>query len=321
MLRDNPRYKLMPSSPKDEIIGTIRDRFGEVSKLPGGNSLFVVGNDAARIYFRYSKVHDNGQTFFGLRQVDLRQLEAHNSFICFLTDSDAVPVLIPFADFEELFRQAQPATDGQYKVQLASRRGPLELYVPKQGHFNVEGYVGFEGLQRSLEADRLREARSFSHSQVQTLLAEIGQLKGYDVFVPASDEGKILWSSPDGFRIRRNLPMEITEVGPLLSEIDVVWVAPASSSIEGVFEVEHTTTIYSALLRFNDVLLTDSRVSRFSVVSEEGRRSLFARQLFRPTFTKSGLSELTSFLEYSNVFSWHSRLLKSNPNVGARNKV
>jgi hypothetical protein len=311
----------MPNNPKDEIIELIRHRFGAVSKLPGGNSLFVVGNDAARIYFRYSKVHENGQTFFGLRQVDLRQLEAHNSFICFLTDGDAAPVLIPFADFEELFRQAQPAADGQYKVQLASRRGPLELYVPKQGHFNVEGYVGLEGLQRSLEADRLREAKSFSHAQVQTLLAEIGQLKGYDVFVPASDVGKISWSSPNVFRIRRNVPMEIKELGPLLAEIDVVWVAPASNLIEGVFEVEHTTTIYSALLRFNDVLLTDSRVSRFSVVSEEGRRSLFARQLFRPTFMKSGLSELTSFLEYSNVLSWHSRLLKSNPNAADDNRA
>lgn len=305
----------MSNTPKDEVLELIRHRFGDVSKLPGGNSLFVVGNDAARIYFRYSKVHENGRTFFGLRQVDLRQLEAHNSFICLLTDRQTVPVVVPFADFEELFRQAQPAVDGQCKVQLTSKGGPVELYVPKQGRFNVEGYVGLEGLQRSLEADRLREPMSFSHSQVQTLLAEIGQLKGYDVFVPASDAGKISWSNPDGFRIRQNVPMEIKELGPLLSEIDVVWVTPASNLIEGVFEVEHTTTIYSALLRFNDVLLTDSRVSRFSVVSEEGRRSLFARQLFRPTFMKSGLSELTSFLEYSNVSSWHSRMLRSSPKV------
>lgn len=302
----------MPSSRKDQVVELIRDRFGVVSKLPGGNSLFTVGNDAARIYFRYSKVHDDGRTFFGLRQVDLRQLEAHNSYICFVVDNDSPPLFLPFADFEELFRQSQPASDGQYKVQLGSRRGPLELYVPRQGHFNVEGYVGLEVLQRGLQSDKLREAVTFTHAQVQTLLAEIGQLKGYDVFVPASDMGRIQWSAPDRFKIRHNVPIELKEVGRLLSEIDVVWVGPAKNSIEGIFEVEHTTTVYSALLRFNDVLLTDSRVSRFSVVSEEGRRSLFARQLFRPTFRMSGLSELTSFLEYSNVFDWHTRLLKSS---------
>ena len=92
----------------------------------------------------------------------------------------------------------------------------------------------------------------------------------------------------------------------------MIWVTPTNNAIEGIFEVEHTTTIYSALLRFNDVLLTDSKITRFSVVSEEGRRSLFARQLFRPTFVRSGLSEITSFLEYANVFDWHSRLTKHN---------
>ena len=300
----------MSCGPKEKVLESIRRHFGHVSKVAGGNSLFTVGNDAARIYFRYSKVHKSGQTFFGLRQVDLRRLEAHNSYICFLSDNGLPPVLLPFADFEELFRQAQPAADGQYKLQLSSRRGPLELYVPKQGRFNVEDYVGLELLERSVEADRLREARTFSHAQVQTLLAEIGQLKGYDVFVPASDVGKIQWSNADRFRIRGNVPIEIKDVGSLLSEIDVVWVTPASNLIEGIFEVEHTTTIYSALLRFNDVLLTDSRITRFSVVSDEGRRSLFARQLFRPTFMRSGLSEITSFLEYSNVFDWHTRLTK-----------
>jgi hypothetical protein len=299
------------SDRKAEILHTIEEQFGRVTKLSGGNSLFSVGNDAARIYFRYSKVHESGATFFGLRQVDLRKLEAHNSYICFLADRGSPPVLLPFVDFEELFHQARPAADGQFKVQLSSKRGPLELYVPKQGRFNVEGYVGLEPLQRSLEATGSGSiARNFSHTQVQTLLAEIGQLKGYDVFVPAVDAGKLQWSRPDRFRIRANAPHEIGGVGPLLSGIDVVWLARAGSSIEGIFEVEHTTTIYSALLRFNDVLLTDSRINRFSVVSEEGRRSLFARQLFRPTFVRSGLSEITSFLEYSNVFNWHSRLTR-----------
>jgi hypothetical protein len=298
----------MPPSPKNEVLESMRRRFGKVSKLPGGNSLFSVGDDAARVYFRYSKVHAGGRTFFGLRKVDLRKLEACNSYICFLVDDGSPPVLLPFAEFEELFGLAEPASDGQYKVQLGSRSGPLELYVPKQGRFNVEAYVGLEMLQRSLDSGRLRAARIFSHSQVQALLAEIGQLKGYDVFVPASDAGRIRWSAPGRFRIRANIPTEIKVVGPLLSEIDVVWVRPASGMIEGIFEVEHTTTIYSALLRFNDALLTDSKIGRFSVVSDEGRRSLFARQLYRPTFRRSGLSELTSFLDYSNVFDWHSRL-------------
>ena len=89
-----------------------------------------------------------------------------------------------------------------------------------------------------------------------------------------------------------------------------MWVAPGRDTIEGLYEVEHSTPVYSGLLRFNDVLLTDPTVSRFSIVSNDARRDLYSRQLFRPTFKKSGLAELCSFLEYTNVFDWHTRLLK-----------
>ena len=212
----------MTSIRKDEILDLIRRRFGQVSKLPGGNSLFTLGRDAARVYFRYSKVHQGGRTFFGLREIDLRQLEGQNSYICFLVDDGSQPVFLPFADFEEVFRQANPAKDGQYKVQIDSKRGQLELYVPRQGHFNVEAYVGVDVLERGLNASDLREEKTFSHSQVQTLLAEIGQLKGYDVFVPASDESRLVWSTQGRFKIRRNLLAEFGDVGQLLQEIDVV---------------------------------------------------------------------------------------------------
>src|SRR5262245_39207763 len=67
------------------------------------------------------------------------------------------------------------------------------------------------------------------------------------------------------------------------------------------------------LLRFNDLLLTNPRLTRFYVVSNDARRSLFSRQVFRPTFRRSGLCEIASFLEYANVWDWHSRLLKETP--------
>ena len=81
------------------------------------------------------------------------------------------------------------------------------------------------------------------------------------------------------------------------------------TALEGLFEVEHSTPVYSGLLRFNDVLLANPKLSRFTIVSNEGRRALFSKQVFRPTFRKSGLAELVSFLEYTNVFDWHQRLL------------
>jgi hypothetical protein len=83
-----------------------------VQKLEGGQSLFAVGDTDARLYIRYSKLHDKGRWFFGLRDLDLRKLEGHNSYICFIMDDGSQPIFVPFADFEEIFRGSQAALDG-----------------------------------------------------------------------------------------------------------------------------------------------------------------------------------------------------------------
>ena len=307
----------MANLRKTQLLDALQKRFGKLHRLPGSQSLFVIGEEAARLYIRYSKVHERGRTFFGLRDADLRQLEGQNSFMCFLVDDGSEPVCIPYVDFEETFHAAEPASDGQFKVQLFSNAQSKELYVARQGRFNIEGYVGLESLERSLAADRLRERRPLSHAQVQTLLAGIGHKKGYGVWVPDNDVSRLEWSMISRFQLARSIPSGFTEVSSILSEIDVVWMAKGGNKIEALFEVEHSTPVYSGLLRFNDLLLTSPSLSRFSIVSNDSRRALFSRQLFRPTFRRSGLSELVSFLEYVNVFDWHERLAISSSPDGA----
>lgn len=81
-----------------------------------------------------------------------------------------------------------------------------------------------------------------------------------------------------------------------------------SSDLQAMFEVEHSTPIYSGLLRFNDLHLIEPNLKpRFSIVSNDLRRTLFLRQVNRPTFKSSGLSELCNFLEYKDVFGWFNR--------------
>lgn len=92
-----------------------------------------------------------------------------------------------------------------------------------------------------------------------------------------------------------------------------MWVRAGNNTIEGLFEVEHATPIYSGLLRFNDVLLTNDKIRRFSVVSNDTRGAAFSRQAYRPAFRQSGLAELVSFLECPNVLDWHNRLAVGSP--------
>jgi len=176
----------MANTHKDQLLANLQERFGPLGRLAGSQSLFSLREDAARVYVRYSRFHDGNKAFFGLRRIDLLQLAGQNSYICFLVDGGLPPVLVPYGDFEEVFRDAETASDGQYKVQLLNTRGQLELYVARQGRFNVNAYVGFDLLEKSIDARGPNPIPDLTHSQVQTMLAGIGNCKGYDVWIPAS---------------------------------------------------------------------------------------------------------------------------------------
>ncbi|MBL8204517.1 MAG: hypothetical protein JNM09_09835, partial [Blastocatellia bacterium] len=300
---------LMANAIKAKFLEVLAERFGTPRKLNQSLSLYVIGEDTARIYIRYSKVHDGHRTFYGLRDEDLQQLEGHPSLICFLWDNQKEPLFIRFADYEEVFHSASPAGDGQYKVQIYPQDGATELYVARAGRFNVEGNFGWSELEQILSAKAAGEIPALTHSQVQTLLGAIGIAKGFDVWIPMYDRGRLDWSMSSPFLCQNSLPQGYQEVEKIIQEIDVIWMQRGSSELRALFEVEHSTPIYSGLLRFNDLHLVTPRLRpRFSVVANDARRELFVRQLNRPTFRLSGLNELCTFLDYRDVFGWHTRI-------------
>ena len=80
---------LMANVTKAAFLEELTKRYGNVHKLPRSLSLYDLGDDAGRIYIRYSKVHSQDRTFYGLRKKDLQQLEGRASAICFLWDGQA----------------------------------------------------------------------------------------------------------------------------------------------------------------------------------------------------------------------------------------
>jgi len=174
-----------PGTARDLFLTELNKRFGAILKLPRTQSLYDLGGGKSRIYIRYSKLHPRAQTFFGLRRDDLRQLEGRRSFIAFLWNSQDEPLVVPFAEFEEVFAESQPASDGQYKVQIYPREDASIMYVAKAGRFNVEGYFGWLQLEDAMQGFQAQPA--LSHSQIQTLLGAIGAAKDFDVWVPPND--------------------------------------------------------------------------------------------------------------------------------------
>ncbi len=303
----------MPKAIKERFLLELRKRFSGMKNASSSQSLFEIPETSGRIYIRYSKVHPKRKTFFGLRQADLRWLEGHRSLLCFLWDGQPAPLLIPYAAFEDVFTSLTPAQDGQFKVQVYSNDACTELYIAGAGRFNVDGYFGWNELNAPVDPSTRSAASLLTHSQVQTLLGAIGFAKGNDIWCPSVDRPGLDWSMTKPFPLQDKLPARFDPVRVVLSEIDVVWVKRGGSDLVALFEVEHTTSIYSGLLRFNDVYLHMAGTQpRFSIVANDARRSAFSRQVNRPTFRRSGLAELCTFMQYENVLDWHSRLSRGS---------
>ncbi len=298
----------MPNPFKTAFLEHLTNKYGKLKKLPGSLSLYEIGNGVARIYIRYSKVHSRNQSFYGLRKDDLKQLEGFNSVICFLWNTQTEPAFIPYPDFEEIFNSLTPASDGQYKAQIY-HDGENELYIANAGRFNIEGFIGWHNLDDLIDKNKLEDLPQFSHSQIQTFIGSIGSLKGYDLWIPSNDRNKLDWDLADKFPCRTELPTRYEKIYDVIKEIDVVWLQRGSSELKAMFEVEHSTPIYSGLLRFNDLYLAEPNLRpKFSIVSNDVRRSLFLSQINRPTFRMSGLSDICNFLEYKDVYSWFKRM-------------
>lgn len=299
----------MANDTKMAFLQALRQRYGQLHKLEKSQSLYEVGDGLARVYIRYSKRHNDHRTFYGLRAEDLQQLEGHPSVVSFLWDDQIEPLLVPYTEYEAVFQSTSPAQDGQYKAQVLLQDDGVELYVAQAGRFNVEGHLGWGELDALIDSAKIQSVPELSHSQVQTLLGAIGNTKTYDVWIPLNDRPKLDWSFTATFECRDILPYGFESVQSILQQVDVIWIHRGSSEIRALFEVEHSTPIYSGLLRFNDIHLRAPKLnSRFSIVSNDARRSLFVRQLNRPTFQTSGLNKLCTFLEYENVYGWFNRV-------------
>lgn len=293
---------------KQQFLSELNERVGEFRVLPRSQSLLESRDGHLRLYLRYSKVHEGNKTFYGLRRQDLLRLQGHRSFICFIWDSQREPLILPFDAYEDLFETVTPAPDGQYKSQVLLRSDGTELYVAGGGRFNVETHLGWEELEHATVSAQT-EQPALTHSQVQTLLGAIGTAKGFNVWIPQNDRSSLDWNTAARFDMANTLPSAYNSVRGVAEQVDVLWLVKGGGAIQALYEVEHSTTIYSGLLRFNDIHLVAPRFqARFSIVAEDVRRGRFSKQLNRPTFKASGLNELCSFLEYGEVYNWYRRL-------------
>ena len=91
--------------------------------------------------------------------------------------------------------------------------------------------------------------------QIQSLVAEIGSKLGFKIWLPRSDRERVkpLSAIDLASAMIDVLPMNYNDATiRTIEQIDVIWLR--GRSIARAFEVEHTTSIYSGLLRMADLV-------------------------------------------------------------------
>jgi hypothetical protein len=141
--------------------------------------------------------------------------------------------------------------------------------------------------------------------QIQAALAEIGSRMGFQIWLPRADRGRVLtkWK-PDHGVLLDELPVgfDLTTM-KTIEQIDVLWLK--KRTIVRAFEVEHTTSIYSGILRMADLLAMQPNLKiKLHIVAPASRREKVFQEIRRPVFALlegGALSDICTYLSYDNV--------------------
>jgi hypothetical protein len=208
---------------------------------------------------------------------------------------------VPGGDGERLLamlrepRPEVPITVPQRRARRASaaqapERGPLEAQAQPPTLTSIDGGERTE--------DELREPRT--HSEIQAKLRDIGIFEGFDVWV--ADRGT-KWNDEElGAGCLADLPVVAAErTRTVMKNIDVIWFRRGAGHPVRFFEIEHSTSVYSGLLRMNDVMIDFPITEAFIVGDGEKTQRKFEREIARRTFEHSELKDVTQFLRYDQV--------------------
>ena len=146
------------------------------------------------------------------------------------------------------------------------------------------------------EGEKVRKARETeregdrTHTEVQGWLRDLGRSLGFDVWIAANDRSR----SYNGVRLADGcleaLPRSVSEMAgaETVRLIDVLWLDSGSGQVAAAFEVEHSTSIYSGIVRLLDLSLgaAGQSVKGLFLVAPDDREEDVRTQLRRPAFSR-----------------------------------
>jgi len=140
---------------------------------------------------------------------------------------------------------------------------------------------------------------------MQFLLLKLGSDMGLDVWVARNDLNKQYKGVAfnDIANLRKQIPRQFDEATNRTIElIDIFWLR--RDAIIAAFEIEHTSSIYSGLLRMSDLISMQPNLKiNLYIVAPDDRSDKVIAEVNRPTFATLNppLPKICKFIPYSQL--------------------
>lgn len=241
-------------------------------------------------------------------------------YMYFLVNTEKVNIPISMVNQylsynENYFPRGFMAIDQEKADKLLFQYGDLLAALKKIESGENLKKVNEQIKKEVLEIEEKVERATTEHDEMQWRLIRLGRKAKVDVWVPTNDQGK----SFEGHQFRAEVLKDFQEtldVPVYVKNIDVVW--KFGFSIKSAFEIEHSTSVYSGILRLSDLrALTPNSVYPLFIVASRERRNKVFNELQRPTFNNPylNLKDVISFLSYDKVREIDENLKGQNANV------
>jgi hypothetical protein len=207
-------------------------------------------------------------------------------------------------------------TDGEFLEMLLLRQaespreypldqGELDQLRPKHVK-RANGTVGVTVPKDEPPTEHVTPGKAGRDSiKNQADLAKLGEMMGFRIWLPRNDRSAVLqhWQPAEGILLG-TLPLNYDDTTlETIEQIDVLWLK--GRAIQRAFEVEHSTAIYSGLLRMADLLALQPNMNiALHIVAPAERRDKVLSEIRRPVFSlleHQPLAERCTFIAYEDL--------------------
>ncbi len=178
------------------------------------------------------------------------------------------------------------------------------LAPPLENQDQTIWQADLEKIRLSSKTLEVNQKADLSHSKIQGWLRDLGLALGFDVWIASNDRNRSYGTGKLCDGCLSSLPtwLSAQSGAEAVRLIDVLWLDRDGSAVAAAFEVEHSTSIYSGIVRMLDLALAapENAVQSLYLVAPDQREAEVQQQLLRPAFSQ--VRHLgVRYLSYSNL--------------------